>query len=177
MKRTLPTPPGARLWIQLPQTVQTQQVLPRSTQNSRLSLSSPHDDRRGSNEGTSRPSLIFKKIIEDKDLQITQLTSNQDHTNVEEPHDSHKHASFSYHVENEKQVDKVPLMHDSMQKSTYSEASITTLSVQQLHEMNTNTIKTHHGEMTQSSPAYSKPYTKRIDALRMPTRYQPPELR
>ncbi|KAL0386109.1 UNVERIFIED_CONTAM: hypothetical protein Sradi_3005200 [Sesamum radiatum] len=31
--------------------------------------------------------------------------------------------------------------------------------------------------MTQSSPAYSKLYTKRVETLRMPIRYQPPELR
>ncbi|KAL0451914.1 UNVERIFIED_CONTAM: hypothetical protein Slati_1169500 [Sesamum latifolium] len=119
----------------------------------------------------------LQKIIEDKDLQIAQLTSNQEHTNVEEPHDSHKHASFSNYVENEKQVDKSPPTHDSVQKSTHSKMSIATLSVQQLQEMIINTIKIHYVGTTQSSPAYSKSYTKRIDALKMPMGYQPPELR
>ncbi|KAL0317442.1 UNVERIFIED_CONTAM: hypothetical protein Sangu_2158500 [Sesamum angustifolium] len=119
----------------------------------------------------------LQKIIENKDLQIAQLTSNQERINVEEPNENHKHVSFSNHVENEKQVDKAPPTHDSAQKSTHSETSILTLSVQLLQEMITNTINTHHSEITQSSPAYSKPYTKRIDALRMPVGYQPPELR
>ncbi|KAL0435423.1 UNVERIFIED_CONTAM: hypothetical protein Sradi_0250200 [Sesamum radiatum] len=66
----------------------------------------------------------LQKIVEDKDLQIAQLTSNQELANVEEPHDSYKHVSFSDHVENEKEVDKVPSMHDSVQKSTHFETSI-----------------------------------------------------
>ncbi|KAL0322447.1 UNVERIFIED_CONTAM: hypothetical protein Sangu_1864000 [Sesamum angustifolium] len=118
----------------------------------------------------------FKKIIEDKDLQIAQLTSNQEHTNVEEPHDNHKHASFSNHVENKKQADKTPPTHDSVKKSTHFKTSIATWSVQQLQEMITNTIKVHYDGTPQSSPTYSKPYIKRVDALRMPIGYQPPEL-
>ncbi|KAL0427598.1 UNVERIFIED_CONTAM: hypothetical protein Slati_2934600 [Sesamum latifolium] len=114
----------------------------------------------------------LQNIVEDKDFKIAQLSSNQEHTNVEEPHDNHKHAFFSNHVENEKQVDT----HDSVQKSTHSETSIAILSVQQLHEMITNTIKTHYRGTTQSSPAYSKPYTKRIDVLRMPMEYLQLEL-
>ncbi|KAK4389594.1 hypothetical protein Sango_2296400 [Sesamum angolense] len=73
----------------------------------------------------------LQKIIEDKDLQIAHLTSNQEHTNVEEPHDNHKHASLSNHVENKKQVDKTPPMCDSVKNSTHSETSITALSIQQ----------------------------------------------
>ncbi|KAL0439394.1 UNVERIFIED_CONTAM: hypothetical protein Slati_2422400, partial [Sesamum latifolium] len=67
--------------------------------------------------------------------------------------------------------------HMTVQKSTHSETSIATLSVQQLQEMITNTVKIHYGGTTQSSPTYSKPYTKRIDSLRMLIGYQPPELR
>ncbi|KAL0366237.1 UNVERIFIED_CONTAM: hypothetical protein Sradi_3513800 [Sesamum radiatum] len=39
-----------------------------------------------------------------------------------------------------------------------------------------NTIKAQYGVSAQNSSAYSKPYSKRIDALRMPTGYQPPKL-
>ncbi|KAL0457978.1 UNVERIFIED_CONTAM: hypothetical protein Slati_0425000 [Sesamum latifolium] len=113
----------------------------------------------------------LQKIVEDKDLQIAQLTSNQEHTNIEEPDDNYKHVSFSNHIENEKQVDKALPTHDSVQRSTHSETSITILSVQQLQEMITNTIKIHYAETNQSSPTYSKPYTKRVDALRMPIGY------
>ncbi|KAK4394421.1 hypothetical protein Sango_1912900 [Sesamum angolense] len=45
----------------------------------------------------------LQKIVEDKYFKIAQLMSNQEHTNVEEPNDNHKHISFSNHVENEKQ--------------------------------------------------------------------------
>ncbi|KAL0448020.1 UNVERIFIED_CONTAM: hypothetical protein Slati_1929900 [Sesamum latifolium] len=90
----------------------------------------------------------LQKTIEDKDFQILQLTSNQEHTNIEELHDSYKHASFSNHVENEKQVDKAQPTHDSLQKSTHSETSIATLSVPQLQEMITNTVKIHYSGTT-----------------------------
>ncbi|KAL0367323.1 UNVERIFIED_CONTAM: hypothetical protein Sradi_3622400 [Sesamum radiatum] len=43
--------------------------------------------------------------------------------------------------------------------------------------MITNTVKTHRDRTTQSLSAYSKLYTKRINALRMPMGYQPPKLR
>ncbi|KAL0416617.1 UNVERIFIED_CONTAM: hypothetical protein Slati_3493600 [Sesamum latifolium] len=54
--------------------------------------------------------------------------------------------------------------------------SITTSSIQQWQEMITKTIKTQYGKTTQNSPAYSKSYTKRLDALRMLMGYQPLEL-
>ncbi|XP_012828827.1 PREDICTED: uncharacterized protein LOC105950052 [Erythranthe guttata] len=54
--------------------------------------------------------------------------------------------------------------------------SVATLSVQQLQEMIANTIKAQYGGPSQVSPIYSKPYIKRIDALRMPAGYQPPKL-
>ncbi|OIT29925.1 hypothetical protein A4A49_51406 [Nicotiana attenuata] len=50
------------------------------------------------------------------------------------------------------------------------------LSVQQLQDMITNTIKAQYGGPSQSSLYYSKPYTKGIDCLTMPTNYQPPKL-
>uniref|UniRef100_A0A2N9I0X6 Uncharacterized protein n=1 Tax=Fagus sylvatica TaxID=28930 RepID=A0A2N9I0X6_FAGSY len=47
--------------------------------------------------------------------------------------------------------------------------------VQQLHDMITNTIRAQYGGAPQSTLMYSKPYTKRIDSLRMPLGYQPPK--
>ncbi|KAL0445624.1 UNVERIFIED_CONTAM: hypothetical protein Slati_1690300 [Sesamum latifolium] len=119
----------------------------------------------------------LQKIIEDKDLQFAQLMNNQEHMNVEEPCDSHKHASFSNPIENEKQVNKAPPTHDSVQKFTHFEMFIAALFVQQLQEMIINTIKIHYGGTTQSLPTYSKPYTKRIDALRMTMGYQASKLK
>ncbi|KAA0042172.1 ty3-gypsy retrotransposon protein [Cucumis melo var. makuwa] len=51
-------------------------------------------------------------------------------------------------------------------------ASIASLSVQQLHDMITNSIKAQHEGPLQTSFMYSKPYTKRIDNLRMPLGYK-----
>ena len=38
-----------------------------------------------------------------------------------------------------------------------------------------NIIRTQYGGAPQSSLMYSKPYTKRVDNLRMPAGYQPPK--
>ena len=47
--------------------------------------------------------------------------------------------------------------------------------VQQLQDMITNTIRAQYGGSSTSSLTYSKPYTKRIDNMRMPNGYQPPK--
>ena len=41
--------------------------------------------------------------------------------------------------------------------------------------MITNTIRAQYGGSSTSSLTYSKPYTKRIDNMRMPSGYQPPK--
>ena len=48
------------------------------------------------------------------------------------------------------------------------------LSVQQLQDMITNTIRAQYGGPSQSTLMYSKTYTKKIDNLRMSVGYQPP---
>ena len=47
--------------------------------------------------------------------------------------------------------------------------------VQQLQDMITNTIQAQYGGSSTSSLIYSKPYTMRIDNMRMPNGYQPPK--
>ena len=49
------------------------------------------------------------------------------------------------------------------------------ISVQQLQDMITNTIRAQYGGSSTSSLIYSKPYTKHIDNMRMPNGYQPPK--
>ncbi|KAM1474559.1 hypothetical protein ACFX2I_030556 [Malus domestica] len=49
------------------------------------------------------------------------------------------------------------------------------LSIQQLQEMITNTIKAQYEGSSHTSLFYSKPYSKKIDALKMPMGYQPPK--
>ncbi|XP_070011334.1 uncharacterized protein [Nicotiana sylvestris] len=63
----------------------------------------------------------------------------------------------------------------NIQKENQS-TSVAALSVQQLQDMITNTIRTQYGVPSQSLLYYSKPYTKRVDCLTMPTNYQPPKL-
>ncbi|KAA0040518.1 ty3-gypsy retrotransposon protein [Cucumis melo var. makuwa] len=53
--------------------------------------------------------------------------------------------------------------------------SVASLSVQQLQDMIVNSIRAQYGGPSQTSFMYSKPYTKRIDNLRMPLGYQPPK--
>ncbi|KAA0033675.1 ty3-gypsy retrotransposon protein [Cucumis melo var. makuwa] len=45
----------------------------------------------------------------------------------------------------------------------------------QLQEMIANSIKTQYGRPAQTFSLYSKPYTKRIDNLKMSNEYQPPK--
>ena len=53
--------------------------------------------------------------------------------------------------------------------------SVASLSVQQLQDMITNTIRAQYGGSSTSSLTYSKPYTKRIDNMKIPNGYQPPK--
>ena len=53
--------------------------------------------------------------------------------------------------------------------------SIASISVQQLQDMITNTIRAQYGGSSTSSVMYSKPYIKRIDNIRMSNGYQPPK--
>ncbi|KAL0391458.1 UNVERIFIED_CONTAM: hypothetical protein Slati_4530900 [Sesamum latifolium] len=115
----------------------------------------------------------LQKIVEDKDIQIAQLMNKLEPTNAGES--SHNHSSASKNAEKD-QADEEPPMQESAQKSSYSATSVAVLSVQQLQEMIANTIKAQYSGSAQSSHVYSKPYSKWIDALRMPTSYQPPKL-
>ena len=52
---------------------------------------------------------------------------------------------------------------------------IALLSVQQLQDMITNTIRAQYGGSSTNSLTYSKPYTKHINNIRIPNGYQPPK--
>ena len=49
------------------------------------------------------------------------------------------------------------------------------MSFQQLQDIITNSIRAQYGGPSRDSFTYSKPYTKRINSLRMPLRYMPPK--
>ncbi|KAL0427409.1 UNVERIFIED_CONTAM: hypothetical protein Slati_2915700 [Sesamum latifolium] len=128
-------------------------------------------------EATTMEEQVAQMAQAIADLQIAQLMNklwSSVDTNAGES--SHNHSSASKHAEKEKQADKEPQMQDSAQKSSHYATSIAVLSVQQLQEMIANTIKAQYGGSAQNLPTYSKPYSKWIDALRMPIGYQPPKL-
>ena len=60
---------------------------------------------------------------------------------------------------------------DQSTNSTY----VAALSIQQLQDMITNSIRVQYGGTPQRNLMYVKPNTKRIDDIRMPAGYQPPK--
>uniref|UniRef100_A0A2N9GU49 Retrotransposon gag domain-containing protein n=1 Tax=Fagus sylvatica TaxID=28930 RepID=A0A2N9GU49_FAGSY len=103
------------------------------------------------------------KIVEEKDLQIATLM------NKLEVHNHGESSNGPFHQRTTQDGHK--RVEDQHTNSTF----IASLSVQQLHDMITNTIRAQYGGAPQSTLMYSKPYTKRIDSLRMPRGYQLPK--
>ncbi|KAM1343606.1 hypothetical protein PS2_007715 [Malus domestica] len=100
------------------------------------------------------------RTVEEKDLQIAALVSRL------EPQDG----------ENPNQEDEPPVERiDVKPEPDQAAALMGSLSIQQLQEMITNTIKAQYEGSSNTSGLYSKPYSKKIDALRMPRGYQPPK--
>ncbi|PIN00867.1 hypothetical protein CDL12_26634 [Handroanthus impetiginosus] len=116
----------------------------------------------------------LKKTVEDKDFQIAQLMSKLEYVGHGES--SNNNGPASAFIAKERHADEAPPKQNLMQRPGHSTTSIATLSVQQLQDMITNTIRAQYGGPSQSSLVYSKPYTKRIDELSMPMGYQPPKL-
>ena len=108
------------------------------------------------------------ETAEEKDLQITALTNRLgaryeegDGSGIEKGADE----------EEEPPVEKP----EEKQELDQPAALLGALSIQQLQEMIANTIKAQYEGSSYTSVLYSKPYSKRIDALRMPRGYQPPK--
>ncbi|KAA0048559.1 ty3-gypsy retrotransposon protein [Cucumis melo var. makuwa] len=99
------------------------------------------------------------KEVEERDYEIAFLKN----------HIESRDAVESSHEHTVKNTDKrkTAMRESQPQNST----SIASLSVQQLQEMIENSIKTQYGGPAQTFSLYSKPYTKRIDNLRMPNGY------
>jgi len=53
-----------------------------------------------------------------------------------------------------------------------NDSSLSAMAAEQIQELIANTVKTQLGVSLQKSHLYTKPYTKRIDAIRMPYSYQ-----
>ena len=102
------------------------------------------------------------KAIEDRNYEIASLKNHIESCDVVES--SHTHT-----IKNNDKGKAVP-QESQPQNST----SIASLSIQQLQYMIANSIKTQYGGPAQTFSLYSKPYTKRIDNLKMSNGYQPP---
>ncbi|KAM2961478.1 hypothetical protein FF1_031048 [Malus domestica] len=100
------------------------------------------------------------QTVEEKDLQIAALVSRLEPQDDENPN-----------PEDEPQVEK----NDAKPEPDQAAALMGSLSIQQLQEMITNTIKAQYEGSSNTFGLYSKPYSKKIDALRMPKGYQPPK--
>ena len=117
--------------------------------------------------------VFLTKALEDKDLQIATLMNKLGVQDLDESSLGPEHPlGFTLKGENAK-VDKGKGGKGTSQHG--HSTSMASMSVQQLQDMITNTIRAQYGGSSTSSLTYSKPYTKRIDNMRMPNGYQPPK--
>ncbi|KAM1020072.1 hypothetical protein ACFX13_042117 [Malus domestica] len=100
------------------------------------------------------------QTVEEKDLQIAALVNRLEAQDGEKPN-----------PEDEPTVERIDVKPEPDQAA----ALMGSLFIQQLQEMITNTIKAQYEGSSNTSRLYSKPYSKKIDALRMPRGYQPPK--
>ncbi|CAL9004675.1 unnamed protein product [Prunus brigantina] len=115
------------------------------------------------------------KMVEEKDAQIASLINKWEaHQDKEPDQDANKKVP---HHEAESSEKGLGHEKESGEKSheKIDAASVGSLSVQQLQDMIANTIRVQYGAPSRDTLMYSKPYTRRIDNLRMPTGYQPPK--
>ncbi|KAK2987913.1 hypothetical protein RJ640_003180 [Escallonia rubra] len=119
----------------------------------------------------SRAFEKLTKAIEEKDFQIAtlmnklELQANEESNRDEVNETSKKGGANGRHDES---------TFDGIEKEDRSN-SVASLSVQQLQDMITTRIRAQFGGPSRNNLMYSKPYTKRIDNMRMPAGYQPPK--
>ncbi|KAM1953962.1 hypothetical protein EV2_024142 [Malus domestica] len=111
------------------------------------------------------------RTVEEKDLQIAALVNRLEAQDSEKPDPENDPLKGGAGGDEEPPVKKI----DGKPKPDQATALMGSLSIQQLQEMITNTIKAQYEGSSYTSGLYSKPYSKKIDALRMPRGYQPPK--
>ncbi|KAM0971332.1 hypothetical protein ACFX2I_019130 [Malus domestica] len=111
------------------------------------------------------------RTVEEKDLQIAALVNRLEAQDDEKPNPKIDHLKKEDDEEDEPPVKKIDVKPEPDQAA----ALMGSLSIQQLQEMITNTIKAQYEGISHDSVLYSKPYSKKIDALKMPRGYQPPK--
>ena len=109
--------------------------------------------------------VLLTKALEDKDLQIATLMNKLEVQDLGES--SHGHKFISMKDDEGREIENTP------RREQYT--LVASLSVQQLQDMITNTIRAQNGGSSTSSLTYSKPYTKRINNMIMPNGYQLPK--
>ncbi|KAM1624158.1 hypothetical protein ACFX2K_022375 [Malus domestica] len=111
------------------------------------------------------------RIVEEKDLQIVTLVNRLEAQDGEKPDPEDDPLKRRDDEEDELTVERIDVKPEPDQAAVL----MGSLSIQQLQEMITNTIKAQYEGSSNTSGLYSKPYSKKIDALRMPKGYQPPK--
>ncbi|KAM2711782.1 hypothetical protein EV1_031863 [Malus domestica] len=100
------------------------------------------------------------RTVEEKDLQIAALVSRLEPQDDDNPN-----------PEEEPPVENIDVKPEPDQAA----ALMGSLSIQQLQEMIASTVKAQYEWSSNTFELYSKPYSKKIDALKMPMGYQPPK--
>ncbi|KAM1040583.1 hypothetical protein ACFX15_029335 [Malus domestica] len=108
------------------------------------------------------------KTAEEKDLQIAALVNKLGARHDEGFGSDSKKGGDE---EEEPPVEKV----EEKPEPDQAAALMGSLSIKQLQEMIANTVKAQYEGISNTSGLYSKPYSKKIDALKMPRGYQPPK--
>ncbi|KAM2044794.1 hypothetical protein ACFX1T_009067 [Malus domestica] len=132
-----------------------------------ISVTSIEEQLAQMNEAIAR----LTRIVEEKDLQIAALVSRLEPQDSENPDLEDDPLKIRAGEEEEHPVEKI----DVKPEPDQAVALMGSLSIQQLQEMITNTIKAQYERSSHTSLFYSKPYSKKIDALKMPMGYQPPK--
>ncbi|KAM1537627.1 hypothetical protein PS1_002547 [Malus domestica] len=111
------------------------------------------------------------RIVEEKDQQIAALVNQLDvkpDVKIKQGDDSVKKEN---NEDEEPPVEKIDVKLEPGQAT----ALMGSLSIQQLQEMIASTIKAQYEGSSHDSVLNLKPYSKKIDALKMPRGYQPPK--
>ena len=111
------------------------------------------------------------RTVEEKDLQIAALVNQLDALPDVKVDPNIGLLKKEDDEEEEPPAEKV----EEKPKLDQATAFMGSLSIQQLQEMIASTVKTQYEGSSHDSVLYSKPYSKKIDALKMPRGYQPPK--
>ncbi|KAK4409375.1 hypothetical protein Sango_0010500 [Sesamum angolense] len=110
------------------------------------------------------------KHVQEQDAQIARLINKADNVDAShvmgkqvEAHDEVEGPTKQYYTEKDKYAKEFQISYDGL------------IPMDQLKEFTEGTIRSKIEGSSKSSLTYSKPYTPRIDSLKMPMGYQPPK--